>query len=62
MNSGFSKNPIPTKFKPGDEAILEDARKATGFSTSELIRRAVRLLGRQKKEVKNYGFLLQLTA
>lgn len=59
---GFSKKPIPTKFKPTDERILEDARKSTGFTNAELIRRAVRLMGREKKAVSNYGFLLQLTA
>lgn len=58
---GFSK-PVPTKFTPREESILEDAKKATGFSNSELIRRGVRLLGRRKKEVKSYGFLLELTA
>lgn len=60
--TGFSKKPVPTKFKPADEEILEAAHEATGFSHSELIRRAVRLMGRQKQAVRNYGFLLQLTA
>jgi hypothetical protein len=58
---GFSK-PVPTKFKKNDENILEAARKATGFTNSELIRRAVRLLGRQHAIAKRYDFLLELTA
>jgi hypothetical protein len=59
---GFSKKPVPTKFRPDEERILEDARTATGYSQAELIRRSVRLMGRQKETFSNYGFLLQLTA
>lgn len=59
---GFSKKPVPTKFRPDEEKILEDAHNATGYSNAELIRRAVRLMGRQKQTFSNYGFLLQLTA
>lgn len=57
---GFSK-PVPTKFKTREKTILDDARKATGFSNSELIRRAVRLMGRQRDVVKRFDFLLELT-
>lgn len=58
---GFSK-PVPTKFLKQERTILSDAKKATGFSKSELIRRAVRLMGRQQAVVKRYDFLLELTA
>lgn len=54
---GFSKKPVPTKFRPD-----EDAHAATGYSNAELIRRSVRLLRLQKQTFGNYGFLLQLTA
>lgn len=59
---GFSKKPVPTKFRPDEERILEDAHAATGYSNAELIRRSVRLLRLQKQTFGNYGFLLQLTA
>lgn len=60
--AGFSKKPVPTKFKAREEAILNNAHRATGFSNSELIRRAVRLLGRHHDLAKRYDFLLELTA
>ncbi len=59
---GLSKKPIPTKLTTKDENVLNAAREATGFSNSELIRRAVRLLGRQKNSVGSYNFLLDLAA
>lgn len=57
-----SKKPMPTKFKPADEAILEAAHTATGMPKTELIRRSVRLMGQQQALRKDYGFLLPLTA
>lgn len=57
----FSKA-VPTKFLQPETDILTEAKKATGFSKSELIRRAVRLLGRHKAVEQRYDFLLQLTA
>jgi hypothetical protein len=57
---GFSK-PVPTKLRPSERETLRAAKKATGFSNSELIRRAVRLLERHRAAAKGYGFLLELT-
>ncbi len=57
---GFSK-PVPTKFREQEKLILSDARRATDFSNSELIRRAVRLMGRQHAAANRYDFLLELT-
>lgn len=59
---GLSKKPVPTKLTQKDEEVLNAARRATGFSNSELIRRAVRLLGRQQRIVGGYNFLLDLAA
>lgn len=59
---GLSKKPVPTKLTSKDEAVLTAARQATGFTNSELIRRAVRLVKRHKEEVGNYNFLVELAA
>jgi hypothetical protein len=58
----LSKKPVPTKLTAKDEAVLSAARQATGFTNSELIRRAVRLVRRQKEAVGNYNFLVELAA
>jgi hypothetical protein len=55
-------DPIPTKFFAEDLAIITNATRETGLTRSEIIRRAVRLLGRQKEVVNGYEFLLRLTA
>lgn len=61
VNSPAFSLPIPTKFLVGDEfAVLSEARLDTGLSRSEIVRRAVRLLGRQKKVLGNYHFVLDL--
>lgn len=54
--------PVPTKFKPEDKEILVSAQRATGLSNADLIRRAVRLLGRQHKLTNRYDFLIDLAA
>lgn len=58
--AAFTK-PVPTKFRMDEKEILSAAKRATGFSHSELIRRAVRLLGRQARLVQSHSFLLDLT-
>ena len=55
-------DPIPTKFRATDYDIIEDAVSKTDLNRSEIIRRAVRLLGQQKQIVNGYEFLLRLTA
>jgi hypothetical protein len=40
-------DPIPAKFDPPEESLILDLARDTGLSQSEIIRRAVRLLGRE---------------
>lgn len=54
-------DPIPTKFTSLQEAFLNKASHDTNFSRSDLIRRAVILLRRQKTMCRGYSFLLDLT-
>jgi hypothetical protein len=61
-NAAQFSAPIPTKFLLSDEfAVLNEATRDTGFSRSEIIRRAVRLLKRQKAALGNYRFVVDLT-
>lgn len=55
-------SPIPTKFFASDTKIINAASQNTGLPNSEIIRRAVRLLGRQSEVVNGYEFILRLTA
>jgi hypothetical protein len=59
--AGEYSKPVPTKFLTRERAILSEAKRVTGYSNSELIRRAVRLLGRQREVVNDYGFLVSLS-
>lgn len=52
--------PIPTKFAADDLVFLRRAASETGLSVSELVRRSVRLLRRQKDIFRSYGFLLDI--
>lgn len=54
--------PKPIRFFPSDEKIISAATTATGMNRAEVLRRAVRLLDRQKNLVDGYEFLLRLTA
>lgn len=58
----FSKKPVPTKFRPAEEKILKHASQRTGLTNSDLIRRAVLLMGREHSSTKSYSFLLELSA
>lgn len=53
-------SPVPTKFTPEDTAFLQKAASDTGLPVSELVRRSVRLLRRQKETFRSYGFLLDI--
>lgn len=53
-------SPIPTKFVKEQETFLGRASHDTGLSRSELIRRAVVLLERQKTMCRGYSFILDL--
>lgn len=52
--------PVPTKFTESDTAFLQAAAQETGLPVSELVRRPVRLLRRQKETFRSYGFLLDI--
>jgi hypothetical protein len=52
--------PIPTKFAADDLVFLQRAALETGLSVSDLVRRSVRLLRRQKDIFRSYGFLLDI--
>lgn len=47
MSKTRKGDPIPAKFDPPEESLILDLAKDTGLSQSEIIRRAVRLLGRE---------------
>lgn len=56
-------NPVPVRFREDEQNFLSEASKATGYPTSELVRRAVRLLMREKTVHTNgYGFVVDLAA
>ncbi len=59
-NSTHKGPPIPVRFQPGEDEFLHEAADATGLNISELIRRGVRLLQRQRESLQSYGFLLDL--
>lgn len=44
-------DPIPAKFDPPEEKLLNDLKRRTGLTVSEIIRRSVRLLGMKIKEL-----------
>lgn len=54
--------PVPVRFKEDEQAFLSLAAKQTGMPASELVRRAVRLLRRQRESSCNYAFLMELAA
>ena len=54
--------PVPTRFQADEDTFLHEAAKATGLSVSELVRRSVRLMRRQKLVVNSYSFVLDLAA
>ena len=51
--------PIPTKFEPAEEAILLELKARTGYSKSEIIRRAVRLLRLEAVKRGSITFLME---
>lgn len=53
--------PVPTRFEPAEDTFLHDAARETGLSVSELVRRSVRLMRRQKLVVNSYSFVIDLT-
>lgn len=54
--------PKPVRFEKVEDAFLNDAANATGMSVSEIIRRSVRLMHKQKQMFKGYAFLLDLAS
>ena len=53
-------NPVPVRFTETEETFLQAAGASTGLPTSELIRRAVRLMRRQQQMTSSYGFVVDL--
>jgi hypothetical protein len=62
MNTGTKGNPVPVRFETEEDQFLREAQEATGMPVSEIIRRSVRLMKRQKQIVQSYGFILELKA
>ena len=53
-------DPIPTKFFDDERQIMSDAARHTGIPQAEVIRRAIRLLKRQRDAFSSYDFLTSL--
>lgn len=63
MDTAAAKTkPVPTRFAPSEDLFLHEAARETGLSVSELIRRSVRLMRRQKLIVNSYSFVIELAA
>ncbi len=53
-------NPIPAKFDPPEEELIAGLHKRTGLSQSEILRRAVRLLGREiERHAGSLAFIIE---
>ena len=52
--------PIPTRFEMAEGRFLSRAKKATGLSRSDLLRRAVMLMARQHRALRDFDFILKL--
>jgi hypothetical protein len=57
----LKSKPVPVRLEPADQNFLHAAAHDTGMSVSELLRRSVRLMRRQKELCKSYAFVLDLT-
>ena len=55
-------SPIPVRFTETEESFLREAATQTGLPSSELIRRAIRLMKRQQELVRGFSFVLELAA
>lgn len=53
-------SPIPVRFSEAETSFLSEAHQTTGLPTAELIRRAVRLMRRQRELVRGYSFVVEL--
>jgi hypothetical protein len=54
--------PVPVRFARADSLFLEDAAEVTGLCQAEIVRRAVRLVEREKRREGSFGFLIELAA
>lgn len=52
--------PIPTRFDQPEDQFLKEAAEVTGMSVSEMVRRSVKLMRRQRELVNSYSFVLEL--
>lgn len=53
-------SPVPVRFTETENAFLHTAHVKTGLPTSELIRRAVRLMRQKQQTASSFGFVLDL--
>lgn len=56
----MKSNPIPTRFAPAESAYINRIAKMTGLSSSEIIRRSVRLMRRQVRRPVDCHILISL--
>lgn len=61
-NDPQTSHPVPTRFFQHEAEFLADVSKQTGLPVSEIIRRSVRLMKRQKEILRGYGFIIELVA
>lgn len=55
-------HPTPVRLTEVDEAFLSEAAKATGMTSSEILRRSLRLLRRRSQETQGFEFIISLAA
>jgi hypothetical protein len=56
---GKMGGPVPTRFPETVDSFLIDAKRETELSTSEIVRRAVRLLHRKQQLLGSYRFIVE---
>lgn len=61
MNGVVKEKPRPVRFELEEKIFLDEAARETGMPVSEIIRRSVRLMKRQKKLVNGFGFIVDLS-
>jgi hypothetical protein len=53
-------SPVPVRFRADEQMFLAEAARATGMPSSELVRRAVRLMKKTRLASKDFGFVVSL--
>lgn len=52
--------PIPTRFADEEDRFIRETSGKTNLSNSEIIRRSVRFMRKQKELTGDYGFLVSI--